>query len=129
MNRPDASATTASSVELAQRVIRIEAEAVAAIADRLDERFDAAVELLAAGAGRVIVTGMGKSGIIARKLAATLSSTGTAAYFIHPAEAVHGDLGAVQPTDVIVALSQSGETPELIRLIEPSAASMHAWWR
>ncbi len=118
MNRPDASATTASSVELAQRVIRIEAEAVAAIADRLDERFDAAVELLAAGAGRVIVTGMGKSGIIARKLAATLSSTGTAAYFIHPAEAVHGDLGAVQPTDVIVALSQSGETPELIRLIE-----------
>ena len=118
MNRPDASATTASSVELAQRVIRIEAEAVAAIADRLDDRFDAAVELLAAGAGRVIVTGMGKSGIIARKLAATLSSTGTAAYFIHPAEAVHGDLGAVQPTDVIVALSQSGETPELIRLIE-----------
>ena len=118
MNRPDASATTASSVELAQRVIRIEAEAVAAIADRLDERFDAAVELLAAGAGRVIVTGMGKSGIIARKLAATLSSTGTAAYFIHPAEAVHGDLGAVQPTDIVVALSQSGETPELIRLIE-----------
>ena len=118
MNRPDASATTASSVELAQRVIRIEAEAVAAIADRLDDRFDAAVELLAAGAGRVIVTGMGKSGIIARKLAATLSSTGTAAYFIHPAEAVHGDLGAVQPTDIVVALSQSGETPELIRLIE-----------
>ena len=118
MSRPDASAATASSVELAQRVIRIEAEAVAAIADRLDERFDAAVELLAAGAGRVIVTGMGKSGIIARKLAATLSSTGTAAYFIHPAEAVHGDLGAVQPTDVVVALSQSGETPELIRLIE-----------
>ena len=118
MSRPEASAATASSVELAQRVIRIEAEAVAAIADRLDERFDAAVELLAADAGRVIVTGMGKSGIIARKLAATLSSTGTAAYFIHPAEAVHGDLGAIQPTDVVVALSQSGETPELIRLIE-----------
>ena len=118
MSRPEASAVTASSVELAQRVIRIEAEAVAAIADRLDERFDAAVELLAADAGRVIVTGMGKSGIIARKLAATLSSTGTAAYFIHPAEAVHGDLGAIHPTDVVVALSQSGETPELIRLIE-----------
>ena len=109
---------TATSVELARRVIRIEAEAVAAIADRLDERFDAAVDLLASGSGRVIVTGMGKSGIIARKLAATLSSTGTAAYFIHPAEAVHGDLGAVHPTDVVVALSQSGETPELIRLIE-----------
>lgn len=109
---------TVTAVDLARRVIRIEAEAVAAIADRLDERFDAAVGLLASGSGRVIVTGMGKSGIIARKLAATLSSTGTAAYFIHPAEAVHGDLGAIHPTDVVVALSQSGETPELVRLIE-----------
>ncbi len=109
---------TVAAVDLARRVIRIEAEAVAAIADRLDERFDAAVDLLASGSGRVIVTGMGKSGIIARKLAATLSSTGTAAYFIHPAEAVHGDLGAIHPTDVVVALSQSGETPELVRLIE-----------
>ena len=117
MNIRDLSATT-TAVELARRVIRIEADAVAAIADRLDERFDAAVELLASGSGRVIVTGMGKSGIIARKLAATLSSTGTAAYFIHPAEAIHGDLGAILPTDVVVALSQSGETPELVRLIE-----------
>ncbi|MXZ71731.1 MAG: KpsF/GutQ family sugar-phosphate isomerase [Acidobacteria bacterium] len=117
MSARDLSAV-ATAVDLARRVMRIEAEAVAAIADRLDERFDAAVDLLASGSGRVIVTGMGKSGIIARKLAATLSSTGTAAYFIHPAEAVHGDLGAIHPTDVVIALSQSGETPELIRLIE-----------
>ncbi len=109
---------TETAIDVAKRVIHIEAEAVAGIADRLDERFDAAVDLLASSSGRVIVTGMGKSGIIARKIAATLSSTGTAAYFIHPAEAVHGDLGAIHSTDVVVALSHSGETPELVRLIE-----------
>lgn len=107
-----------AALELARRVLRIEARAVDALADRLDERFDAAVELLASCAGRVIATGMGKSGIIARKLAATLSSTGTPSYFIHPAEAVHGDLGAIQPDDVLVVLSQSGETPEILRLLE-----------
>ena len=107
-----------NGLDLARRVLRIEAEAVRSLADRLDGRFDEAVSLLAAGAGRVIVTGIGKSGIIARKLAATLSSTGTSAYFIHPAEALHGDLGAIQASDVLVALSQSGETPELLRLLE-----------
>lgn len=107
-----------ATIELARRVLRIEAQAVGAVADRLDHRFDAALELLLSCAGRVIVTGMGKSGIIARKLAATLSSTGTPSYFIHPAEAVHGDLGAIQPSDVLVVISQSGETPETLRLIE-----------
>ena len=108
----------ASGLELARRVLRIEAEAVGSLADRLDGRFDEAVTVLASGTGRVIVTGIGKSGIIARKLAATLSSTGTSAYFIHPTEAVHGDLGGIQSSDVVVALSQSGETPELLRLLE-----------
>lgn len=107
-----------TTLELARRVLRIEAQAVGALADRLDHRFDAALELLLACTGRVIATGMGKSGIIARKLAATLSSTGTPSYFIHPAEAVHGDLGAIQPSDVLVVISQSGETPEILRLLE-----------
>ena len=117
MTKPD---VRQSDVDLAvaRHVLRIEAEAVAALVDRVDERFASAVRLLDACAGRVIVTGMGKSGIIARKIAATLSSTGTPSYFLHPAEAVHGDLGAVQPNDVVIALSQSGETPELLRLLE-----------
>ena len=103
---------------LARRVIEIEAAAIGALADRLDERFDAAVRMLDACAGRVIVTGMGKSGIISRKIAATLASTGTPAFFLHPAEAVHGDLGVVQDDDVVVALSHSGETNEILRLID-----------
>ena len=103
---------------LARRVIETEAAAIGALADRLDERFDAAVRMLDACAGRVIVTGMGKSGIISRKIAATLASTGTPAFFLHPAEAVHGDLGVVQDDDVVVALSHSGETNEILRLID-----------
>ena len=106
------------TLDLARRVLRIEAEAVSALTARLDARFDRAVALLLACEGRVIVTGMGKSGIIARKLAATLSSTGTPSYFIHPAEAIHGDLGAIHPSDVVVGLSHSGETPEILRLLE-----------
>ena len=103
---------------LARQVIETEAAAIRALADRLDERFDAAVRLLDTCTGRVIVTGMGKSGIISRKIAATLASTGTPAFFLHPAEAVHGDLGVVQEDDVVVALSHSGETNEILRLID-----------
>ena len=103
---------------MGRRVLRTEAAAVLGLVDRVDGRFAAAVALLAGCRGRVIVTGMGKSGIIARKVAATLSSTGTAAFFLHPAEAVHGDLGAVQGDDVVVALSHTGETGELLRLLE-----------
>ncbi len=107
-----------TDLELARKVLRTEAQAILALEGRVDERFSGAVRLLFECRGRVIVTGMGKSGIIARKIAATLSSTGTAAFFLHPAEAVHGDLGAVQAPDVVVALSHSGETPELLRLLE-----------
>ena len=107
-----------ADLDLARRVLKIEGDAVLALANRIDERFTAAVEQLADCHGRVIVTGMGKSGLIARKIAATLSSTGTPAHFLHPAEAVHGDIGALQHDDVVVALSRSGETPELLRLLE-----------
>ena len=107
-----------ADIELARTVLRTEADAVAALIDRLDERFAAAVQLLADCRGRVIVSGIGKSGIIARKLAATLSSTGTPAYFVHPTEAVHGDIGAVRNEDLLIALSRSGRTPEMLRLGE-----------
>jgi len=103
---------------LARSVLQTEAAAILALVDRLDERFERAVRLLRECRGRVIVTGMGKSGIICRKLAATLSSTGTAAFFLHPAEAIHGDLGVLQADDVVLALSYSGETEELLRLLE-----------
>lgn len=103
---------------LARSVLETEASAIQALVGRLDERFDRAVALVTACRGRVIVTGMGKSGIISRKLAATLTGTGTASFFLHPAEAIHGDLGAIQPDDVVIALSHSGETDELLRLLQ-----------
>ncbi len=104
--------------KLAARVLETEAAAILALVPRLDECFDRAVRLLHECRGRVILTGMGKSGIICRKIAATLSSTGTPAYFLHPAEAIHGDLGIIQKNDVVVALSYSGETQEILRLLE-----------
>jgi arabinose-5-phosphate isomerase len=103
---------------LARKVLETEAAAILALVDRLDERFDHAVALLRQCKGRVILTGMGKSGIICRKIAATLTSTGTASFFLHPAEAIHGDLGVIQADDVVIALSYSGETAELIHLLE-----------
>ncbi len=106
------------SRETARKVLKMEAEAILNLISRLDESFDRAVELLAGCQGRVVTTGMGKSGIICRKIAATLASSGTPSLFLHPAEAVHGDLGMVAPGDVVLALSNSGETAELIRLLE-----------
>jgi arabinose-5-phosphate isomerase len=103
---------------LARKVLETEAAAILALVDRLDDQFDSAVQLLRQCKGRVIVTGMGKSGLICRKIAATLTSTGTAAFFLHPAEAIHGDLGVIQTDDVVVALSYSGETAELLHLLE-----------
>ncbi len=103
---------------LARRVLRTEADAILSLVDRLDGGFASAVQLLFECQGRVILTGMGKSGIICRKIAATLSSTGTPAFFLHPAEAIHGDLGVIQGNDVVVALSYSGETEELVRVLE-----------
>jgi len=109
---------TVSSLELARKVLRIEAAAILGLVDRINGDFERAVQLLFECRGRVIVTGMGKSGLICRKIAATLSSTGTSAWFLHPAEATHGDLGAIREDDVVLALSYSGETEELIRLLE-----------
>lgn len=109
---------TATGLELARKVLRTEAAAILGLVDRIDGDFERAVQLLFECRGRVIVTGMGKSGIICRKIAATLSSTGTSAWFLHPAEAIHGDLGAIREDDVVLALSYSGETEELVRLLE-----------
>jgi arabinose-5-phosphate isomerase len=115
---PHGSESDQEGIDLARRVIETEARAILGLIPQLDGSFLRAVELLNDCAGHVIVTGMGKSGIIARKLAATFRSTGTAATFLHPAEAIHGDLGVVQAGDVVVALSHSGETEELVRLLE-----------
>lgn len=105
-------------LERARRVLRQEADAVRALEDRLGDSFLGAVELIAASSGRVIVSGIGKSGIIGRKIAATLTSTGTPAAFLHPVEALHGDLGIVGPEDVAILLSKSGESEELRGLLE-----------
>jgi arabinose-5-phosphate isomerase len=108
----------AVSLETARRVLRIEAEALGDLLQRLDQRFEQAVEILLACKGRVVVTGMGKSGLIGRKIAATFSSTGTPSVFLHPAEAVHGDLGMLMREDVVLAVSYGGETEEIVSLLE-----------
>ena len=105
------------SLESARRVLQIEAEAIRALADRLDSSVVRALDLLQSCRGRVVLTGMGKSGFIARKIAATLASTGSPALYLHPAEGVHGDLGMVVRGDVVVAISNSGETDELLQLL------------
>jgi arabinose-5-phosphate isomerase len=105
------------ALNLAREVLRIEAGAVAALIDRLDENFARAIELMLECHGRVVVTGIGKSGHVARKIAATLASTGTPAFFVHPAEASHGDLGMITRQDIVIALSNSGESEELIAIV------------
>src|SRR5882757_9093872 len=113
--------TTPAMKGVGENVVRIEAAALKNLADRISgpmaARFARAIDLLFHCHGRVVVTGMGKSGIVARKIAATLSSTGTPALYLHPVEAVHGDLGMVVPGDVVIALSYSGETEEILRLL------------
>ena len=104
--------------EVARAVLETEAQAVAGLVPQLDEAFDRAVELIAGATGRVVCTGMGKSGLVLRKVAATLSSTGTPAMFLHPAEAIHGDIGMISEGDVVLAASYSGKTDELLRLVE-----------
>jgi arabinose-5-phosphate isomerase len=110
--------STPPDLKLARKVLQTEAAAILELVERIDGKFDKAIRLLMNCRGRVIVTGMGKSGIICRKISATLSSTGTPAFFLHPAEAIHGDLGVIQSTDVVIALSYSGETEEILRLLE-----------
>jgi arabinose-5-phosphate isomerase len=104
-------------LENGREVIRREAEAIAQLADRLDENFTAAVELILKCTGRVIITGMGKSGLVGKKVAATLSSTGIASFFLHAAEGVHGDLGLVREDDIVIAISKSGATEELYQIL------------
>ncbi|MDO8413007.1 MAG: KpsF/GutQ family sugar-phosphate isomerase [Gallionellaceae bacterium] len=108
---------TSRALDLAREVLNIEAAAVQALTQRIDETFLLALNIILACEGRVIVSGMGKSGHIARKIAATLSSTGTPAYFVHPAEASHGDLGMITAKDVFIALSYSGESMELLTIV------------
>ena len=113
------------SRETARRVLEIESSAILALRDRLDEHFDRAVELLLRTPGRVVVTGMGKSGIVGQKLSATFSSTGTPSLFLHPAEAIHGDLGRIVQGDSVLAISNSGETEEILALL-PSVKRLGA---
>lgn len=105
------------SIKRGREVIRIEAEAVRALESRIGDQFEKAVALLLQCEGRIIVSGMGKSGIIAKKIASTMTSTGTAAFFLHPAEGVHGDIGAVLKEDIVICISKSGNTEEILRLI------------
>ena len=114
---PTASPSASRAIALGRRVLEIEASAVAALAGRLGEAFGRAVELILTCKGRVIVSGIGKSGHIARKFAATLASTGTPAYFVHAAEAAHGDLGMIAPEDIVIALSNSGASSELLAIV------------
>ena len=107
----------AEIIEAARKVVQIEADAVEALAARLDNRFAQAVEMILACTGRVVVTGMGKSGLICQKMASTMASTGTPAIFLHPAEGVHGDLGMLMKGDVVIAVSNSGETEEITRIL------------
>ncbi len=113
MNSSDSS----RSIALARQVIHIEADAVRRLADQIDDQFVAALSIVLNSKGRVVVMGMGKSGHIARKIAATLASTGTAAFFVHPAEASHGDLGMISQDDVVIALSNSGESAEITTIL------------
>ena len=107
----------AELVQRASRVLSIEAEAIQGLRERLDEHFSRAIEILLHAPGKVIVTGVGKSGLIGRKIAATFASTGTPAFFLHPVEGMHGDIGMVRKGDVVIALSNSGETEEIVRIL------------
>lgn len=104
-------------LDIAKKVLKTEAEAVAGLIEKLDGKFEQAVDILYESSGRIVVTGMGKSGLVGKKIAATLASTGTPSFFMHPAEASHGDLGMVTSLDAIIAISNSGETEELVGLI------------
>ncbi|NTV49669.1 MAG: KpsF/GutQ family sugar-phosphate isomerase [Geobacteraceae bacterium] len=104
-------------IEEARRVIRVEASALSVMADRIDSSFERAIDLILASTGRVIVSGMGKSGLVGQKIASTMASTGTPAFFLHPAEGIHGDLGMIMKGDVVIAISNSGETEEILKIL------------
>ncbi len=115
--RKPAKEATSRTIETAREVLQSESQALSALADFIDASFDRAIDLLFAAKGRIVATGMGKSGHVARKIAATLASTGSPALFVHPGEASHGDLGMLTRDDVLIALSNSGETPELADIL------------
>jgi arabinose-5-phosphate isomerase len=104
-------------IDEARRVIRVEALALSVMADRIDDSFERAIDLILRSPGRVIVSGMGKSGLVGQKIASTMASTGTPAFFLHPAEGIHGDLGMIMTGDVVIAISNSGETEEILRIL------------
>ncbi len=104
-------------IDEARRVIRVEALALSAMAERIDNSFERAIDLILMSTGRVIVSGMGKSGLVGQKIASTMASTGTPAFFLHPAEGIHGDLGMIMTGDVVIAISNSGETEEILRIL------------
>ena len=104
-------------LETAKRVLKIEAEAILSLIDKIDDSFVRAVDLIAKCKGKVVLTGIGKSGFISKKIASTLASTGTPAFFLHPAEGIHGDLGMLSPKDVVIVISNSGETDEVLQLV------------
>lgn len=104
-------------LKLAVETLQLEANAIMEMSKRLDNEFEKAIEIILNTQGRVVVVGMGKSGIIGQKLAATMASTGTSAFFVHPGEAFHGDLGMIKPIDVALLISNSGETEEIIRIL------------
>jgi len=106
-----------SDLVLAKKIIKIESNAIGALSSRIDRKFEKTLDLLENAGGRIIITGMGKPGLIGRKIAATLASTGTPSLFLHPAEAIHGDLGMVTKQDVVIAISNSGETEEITKLL------------
>jgi len=118
MKKTKAANQAKSALATGKRVLRIESDAIAGLIERLDEQFEKAVELLFACKGRVVVTGLGKSGLIGRKISATFSSTGTPSIFLHAADALHGDLGTLTEDDVMLAISASGETSELVEILE-----------
>ena len=118
MSRSDEGTPGVVDPHVARRVVTAEGGAIAAIADRIDEQFCAAAEAILACKGKVVMTGVGKAGIIARKISATLASTGTLSIFLHPVEALHGDLGRLEREDVVVALSHSGASEEIVRLLD-----------
>lgn len=105
------------TIQTAKRVLKIESDAISSLAGRLDGNFSRAIDLILNSTGKVVVTGMGKSGLICKKIAATFASTGTPAFFLHPAEGVHGDLGMLMKDDVVIAISNSGETEEIVRIL------------
>ncbi len=105
------------SIKSAKRVLRIEAEAVKALINRIDKEFEKAVDLIYSGKGKVVLTGIGKSGLICQKIASTFTSMGTPAFFLHPAEGLHGDLGVLDKRDILIAVSKSGETDEILRIL------------